>query len=522
MKLKFFPVLLALAGILSSCGDNDPRLVIFTYDGLRWQELYTGADSTLVGNSRYVDDPGQLKGKYWRATPQERRSALMPFTWSYIESNGYMLGNRLKGSQFQVSNGLAFSYPGYSEMFCGWADDDRVDSNAAIPNPNPSVLEAVAQDPRYKGSVMVYGSWNSIRYAVNNDRGGFPGSVSYEPDVAAHKSPELEMLNKMQEVMPRYWGEERFDAFTYAYALETMKKDHPKVIWVAFGDTDEWAHAGKYDFYLEATHGTDDMIRQIVEYCESDPFYKGKTTYLMTTDHGRGNRGAFRDHGTGTRGSENTWMIAFGKGIQRLGETSANGPFYTRQFAATIADILGIDFTPGNGEKQLPVDPGFKGEPLNENMAIKDMGYFHEMDVQPKGSGLRYKYYEGPFVSVDELLTSTAVDRGIANEFSIDGAKVDDHFGYDFHGFIKIPVSGRYIISVASDDGTKVFIDDKLVIDNDGSHSVNVVEASLAMDAGFHRIQVLYFDDCEGQSLEVGIDGCGISYENIPASMLFH
>ena len=330
------------------------------------------------------------------------------------------------------------------------------------------------------------------------------------------------MLNKMQEVMPRYWGEERFDAFTYAYALETMKKDHPKVIWVAFGDTDEWAHAGKYDFYLEATHGTDDMIRQIVEYCESDPFYKGKTTYLMTTDHGRGNRGAFRDHGTGTRGSENTWMIAFGKGIQRLGETSANGPFYTRQFAATIADILGIDFTPGNGEKQLPVDPGFKGEPLNDNMAIKDMGYFHEMDVQPKGSGLRYKYYEGPFVSVDELLTSTAVDRGIANEFSIDGAKVDDHFGYDFHGFIKIPVSGRYIISVASDDGSKVFIDDKLVIDNDGSHSVNVVEASLAMDAGFHRIQVLYFDDCEGQSLDVGIDGCGISYETIPGSMLFH
>ena len=155
-------------------------------------------------------------------------------------------------------------------------------------------------------------------------------------------------------------------------------------------------------------------------------------------------------------------------------------------------------------------------------MAVKDMGYFHELGVKPNGAGLKYRYYEGPFVSVDELLTSGYEDSGIVNELTIEGAKADDHFGYDFHGFIKIPVSGRYVFSIASDDGAKVFIDDKLVIDNDGSHSVNVVEASLAMDAGFHRIQVLYFDDCEGQFLELGIDGCGISYENIPASMLFH
>ena len=57
MRLKFFSLLLVLTGILSSCGGNEPRLVIFTYDGLRWQELYTGADSSLVGNPRYVDNP---------------------------------------------------------------------------------------------------------------------------------------------------------------------------------------------------------------------------------------------------------------------------------------------------------------------------------------------------------------------------------------------------------------------------------------------------------------------------------
>ncbi len=362
MKKAFLLGALALAALVScSKGGDDPRLVIITFDGLRWQELYGGADEALVNNSRFVGNVNALKAKYWRETAEERREALLPFLWSYAPEHGYMLGNRTKNSRMQVDNTMNFSYPGYSEMFCGWADDERVNSNDPVPNPNISVLEVINKDPRYKGGVLVYGSWESIRYSVNNDRGGFPGSVSYEPDVAKKKSPRLDLINQMQDVMPHYWGEERFDAFTYAYAIETMKQDHPKVVWVGFGDTDEWAHADKYDFYLDAAHCTDEMIRRIVEYCESDPFYKGKTTYLMTTDHGRGIGESFGGHSGDLEGSQNTWMIAFGKGIESLGETESNGPFYTKQFASTIADILGVDFTPGNGEKQPPIDPHFKG-----------------------------------------------------------------------------------------------------------------------------------------------------------------
>ena len=245
MKKTILALTVVLAVLISSCGDKDARVVIITLDGLRWQELYTGADSVLVSSPRFVSNPDDLRSKYWRPDAVERRSALMPFTWSYIESHGYMLGNRLKGSQFQVSNSMNFSYPGYSEMFCGWADDERINSNDAVPNPNQSVLEAANNDPRYKGRVMVYGSWESTRYAVNNERGGFPGSVAYEEDIASRKSPELNLLNDMMKAMPKLWGGERFDAFTYAYALETMKKDHPKVIWISFGETDDWAHNGK-------------------------------------------------------------------------------------------------------------------------------------------------------------------------------------------------------------------------------------------------------------------------------------
>ena len=68
----------------------------------------------------------------------------------------------------------------------------------------------------------------------------------------------------------------------------------------------------------------------------------------------------------------------------------------------------------------------------------------------------------------------------------------------------------------------KVFLDGQLVVDNDGSHSVNIVEIKVAMDAGFHRLKVLYFDDTESQELEIGISGAGLGYDMIPDSMLFY
>ena len=358
MKKLFMAALLALITLVScNKGDNDSRLVIITFDGLRWQELFSGADEGLVGDTRFVRNPAQLSAKYWCETPEERRETLMPFVWSYVPQHGYLIGNRQKNSLMQVSNTLNFSYPGYSEMFCGWADDARVNSNDPNPNPNVSVLEVVNQDPRYKGKVMMFSSWESIRFAVNNERGGFPGSSAHEPSYT--RSYVADIIQDMDAGSPDggFGGSERMDYITYGMAMETLRKDHPKVFYVGFGDTDEYAHEGKYDLYLDAVHWTDLFIRRIVEYCESDPFYKGKTAYILTCDHGRGKGAAFRHHGESTRGSEQTWFMAFGKGIPVVGETVDNGVFYTRQFAATIAEILDIDFVPDNGIRQEAIHP---------------------------------------------------------------------------------------------------------------------------------------------------------------------
>ena len=512
-----------LAGLLALCalvscnkGGNDPRLIIFTYDGLRWSEVFKGADSLLINNPAFVKDIPAAKAAYWRDTPEERREALMPFVWEYVPKHGYLIGNREKDSRVQLANSMGFSYPGYSEMFCGYADDERVNSNDPKPNPNTSVLEVVNKDPRYKGHVMMYSSWESIRFAVNNDRGGFPGSAAFEPGLS--DTPTTKLLNQIQDGQPKVMGTgERWDNITFGFAMETLRKDHPKVFYIGFGDTDELGHAGEYKEYLDGTRWTDGFIRSIVEACEADPFYKDKTTYLLLCDHGRGRGGKWKGHGADLRGSDETFFICFGKDAPVLGETSHNGPFYNKQLAATIADILGVDFTPDNGEKCAPIDPEFYEEPK----IPEDAASFPAVNAVPKGKGLAYTYTEGDFMSVGEAFAAPVKARGVVPVFSTEPKLREDHFGFTYKGLVKIEKEGLYLLSLASDDGSKLWLDGELLfdIDRDGG---GFSESWLNLGAGYHRIEVRYFENYGGETLEVGIEGCGLSEENLPAGMLFH
>ena len=334
--------------LLFAKGGKDTRLVIITIDGLRWQEVFLGADGNLLSDEVQTGDTALARQTYWRPTPEERREVLMPFTWNTLAPKGLIIGNRAKNSKMQVANKACISYPGYCEMMTGMVDDAIV-GNAPVNNPHRNVLEAANEDPRYKGGVVMYGSWKSTRFAIRNELAGIPASVSYEPNVAKKQTPCLQLVDKMLAGMPRFWGAEHFDAFTYAYAIETLKNDHPKVMWVSCGDCDEWAHARRYDLYLDGAKGTDAFIRDIYETCEADRFYRGKTTYLITCDHGRGWGNMWAHHDGTTNGSEATWLMLLGKGVEALGEITECGPYYNKQIAATIASILGIDFTPDDG-----------------------------------------------------------------------------------------------------------------------------------------------------------------------------
>src|SRR5215510_8078025 len=116
------------------------NIVVITLDGFRWQEVFGGADDSLINNTTFTKDTADLKKKYWASTSVERRKKLLPFFWSTIATQGQLHGNRQLGSKVNVKNRYWFSYPGYNEIFTGYPDT-AVNSNDKNFNKNTTILE---------------------------------------------------------------------------------------------------------------------------------------------------------------------------------------------------------------------------------------------------------------------------------------------------------------------------------------------------------------------------------------------
>lgn len=323
---------------------ENAKVVLITLDGLRWQELFSGADPLLVANKEYVDDSTSLKEHFWRDSPKERREALMPFMWKEVSKIGQIHGNRNLGSKVDLTNKMWFSYPGYNEILSGKADDAHIDSNDKILNPNKTILEIANENPRYKGKVAAFGSWDVFPFIVNEERSGVPVNAGFEMATGNDLTEREKFLNELQPRVPSPWGTVRLDAFTHHYALEYMKKAHPEVVYIAYGETDDFAHDGDYEAYLKSAKNTDTLIKELWYYAQKDPFYKDNTVFIITTDHGRGTDPlkTWKSHGGKIRGAGSVWMVLFGKGVNALGEVAQNKQLYSAQIAPTILNILGL------------------------------------------------------------------------------------------------------------------------------------------------------------------------------------
>src|SRR5579872_4272779 len=112
-------------------------VVLIVSDGLRWQEVFSGAEPTLMNaeHGGIWENEASLKKRYWNDDPVERRRLLLPFIWDVVAKQGQLYGNQSKGSIAHVTNQFAFSYPGYNEMLTGHADP-RINSNEYGANPN--------------------------------------------------------------------------------------------------------------------------------------------------------------------------------------------------------------------------------------------------------------------------------------------------------------------------------------------------------------------------------------------------
>ena len=96
------------------------------------------------------------------------------------------------------------------------------------------------------------------------------------------------------------------------------------------------------------------------------------------------------------------------------------------------------------------------------------MAYLPATGTSPKKQGVAYTYYEGKCKRVADIAACNKVKEGVMKNFSIEEVAVPDHFAYDFRTLVKIPERGVYRFYTFSDDGSKLYIDGKLIVDNDG------------------------------------------------------
>jgi hypothetical protein len=320
-------------------------VVLIVLDGFRWQEVFNGAEHDLMdakhGNAQ---DEAQLRKDFWRDTQEASREALMPFLWTVVAKQGQIYGNQHKGSVAQVTNGFKFSYPGYNEMSTGYPNP-QINSNEFGPNPNATVFEWLNNQPEFHNQVAIFGTWDTFNDIFRAKQSGLLIHAGWNLPWAADLTPREQLLKKLYESSTRVEDDDAPDSFTHEDLLDYLQTHSPRALFVGYGETDDWAHAGKYDLVLQAAHEDDQRIAELWRTMQAKPEYHDQLTFIITCDHGRGSGlKLWRDHDKNINGAENIWIAVIGPDTPPTGEM-ANVPRVTQsQIAATIAQLLGQDY----------------------------------------------------------------------------------------------------------------------------------------------------------------------------------
>jgi hypothetical protein len=346
--MKKLIIIFTLLGLLQSAQAQKLKtenVILITLDGFRWQELFGGIDSTLLYHKEFTDEPKELAKQFWANTPEERRTKLLPFFWTTIAKEGQIYGNRWKGNLVNVTNNQWFSYLGYNEILSGF-QDERINSNDKINNPNQTVLEFVHQQKGFENKVAAFCSWDVFPYIINTERSKIPVNAGYAEDKNPKSTVQEKLIYTLQQQIPQKWSSVRFDAFTHHLAKAYLQANQPRLLYISYGETDDFAHDGEYHHYIKSAYQTDQFIKDLWDFVQSHPKYKNKTTLIISTDHGRGQEPieTWKSHGQKTKDSDQIWIAFLGPDTQNLGEVTAKEQLYQNQIAKTLASFLGLDY----------------------------------------------------------------------------------------------------------------------------------------------------------------------------------
>jgi hypothetical protein len=346
--------------------DNGHRIVLVTLDGVRVQEFFGGMDPVLAKAPEAesgIYDAEVTRKRWWRESAEARREALMPFIWKTLAPAGIVLGNPATRSKVTVRNDQWYSYPGYSEILTGQAQPD-VKSNDFVRYPHRTVLQYVQETLSLRpAEVAQIGSWDGLKFAASSTDGGFVMTGARDPVPPAFSTPEIDLYNGLRSEIQQLWEETTNDVLTYRIAVEYLKKNQPRVLWLGLGQSDDWAHARRYDLVLDYLHIADRMIGELWQTLQSLDAFRGRTTLIITTDHGRGRTPAdWAEHDAGIQGSQDIWIAILGPRTPALGEARDFPDVTQSDVAATLLQYLGLDVHAFNPNAGPPVPGSLKAE----------------------------------------------------------------------------------------------------------------------------------------------------------------
>ena len=373
MKSSVAPLVIALAVMFPVtdvlAADN---LLLITLDGLRWQELYRGLDRTLATHEEYSPRSEELLSRFWRDDPQERAHALMPFMHDVVFAQGTHAGNRDAGSCARISNPWNFSFPGYSEILSGVVNVD-INTNGKIANPEKTLLELLDAQDEFRGRTAAFASWDVFPWIFNVERSGLHVNAL---GTAVTPTDEFEkVLLQLSTDIPAPWETVRHDAFTHHFARSYLQNQNPRVLYISYGETDDFAHDGRYDEYILAAQRTDRFIREMWELVQSTDGSRDNTVMFITVDHGRGEdpietwqyhasklsttgyMQSLAQYEDGIVGSENVWMAAMGPGVPASGLLAVGDEncLTSNRIASTVLQLLGVDYRSLNPAMGAPM-----------------------------------------------------------------------------------------------------------------------------------------------------------------------
>jgi hypothetical protein len=355
----FLPLLL-FAPASAAEARRTENVVLVTVDGLRWQELFRGIDAGMLDPEKH----GPLLERLAGSTPEERRSALLPFFWRRLAPQGVVLGNRDLNSRVELANPLRFSYPGYAELLLGRVAPE-IDSNANRHYPHETVLEFVRRKLGLTyPEVAAFGSWETFAYICRRDPESIFVNAGYREMDAELATPGMGEANRFQFEALTPWDSVRHDAVTATLALEYLRAHRPRLLYVALGETDDWAHDGRYDRMIQATELFDGFLRDLWAALQESERYRGGTTLIVTTDHGRGRTPEdWTGHGERVPGAEEIWLAVFGPDTPVRGEIADGDVVHLKNVAATVLSFFGLDYPELHPDTAPPVGAAFSGEP---------------------------------------------------------------------------------------------------------------------------------------------------------------